>query len=196
MKLHTSLTSPYARKVHIIAALKNIPLDEIPAVASGAQGYTGGVNPLGKIPTLEISDDNVLYDSPVICEYLDSLETPILPASGNERWHQKHLHALGDGLSDAVYNYRYEVVRPETLHWDQQIKRHETAILSAISQLEAYHDDLGAPWAFGNIAIICALDYADFRAGHLNWRKFAPKLAAWHETFTRESAWMDTFGYR
>ena len=138
MKLHTSPLSPYARKVLILARLKGIALEEIPAVADIRKGYTNGVNALGKIPTLEITDDIVLYDSPVICEYLDSLSDPILPRQGNERWHQLHLHALGDGISDAAYNYRYEIVRDESLHWPKMITRHETAIGSAVMQLEAY----------------------------------------------------------
>lgn len=195
MKLHTSPLSPYSRKVKILAHLKGIELDYIEAVRDGANGYTGGVNALGKIPTLQITNDIVLYDSPVICEYLDSLSDPILPYEGNDRWHQLHLHALGDGIADAVYNYRYEIVRDENLHWSEMIERHETAIRSGIAQLEDYVDTLGEPWKFGNISIICALDYADFRANHLDWRSLAPRLSAWHESFTKLQVWQKINGY-
>lgn len=195
MKLHTSPLSPYSRKAKILAKIKGIDLELIEAVKDGSNGYTGGMNALGKIPTLQITDDVVLYDSPVICEYLDSLNAPILPREGNERWHQLHLHALGDGISDAVYNYRYETVRDGNLHWDEMILRHETAIGSAITQLETSVDTLGRPWTFGNLSIVCALDYADFRAGHLGWRNFAPKLAEWHEKFAFQAVWKTTFAY-
>ena len=195
MKLHTSPLSPFARKVHILAQLKNIELEYVPAVKGGAKGYTAGVNPLGKVPALDIGGDVVLYDSPVICDYIDSLETPILPAAGDARWAQLQLHALGDGISEAVYNYRYEIVRDEGLHWDAMIERHETAVRSAVLYLETCVDTLGAPWEFGNLSIICALDYADFRAGHLEWRNLAPKLSVWHAKFTSEPAWKDTYAY-
>ena len=207
MILHTSLKSPYARKAQIIAQLKGLHLDCLEASADGANGYTGGANPLGKIPALITDEGGVLYDSAIVCEYLDSLKDPILPMSGSElesglesgsgsgRWHQLRLHALGDGISDAVYHYRYETVRPEALHWQTQITRHETAILSAIKHLETCVETLGRPWEFGNIAIICALDYADFRAGHIKWRDFAPNLASWHEGFKATSLWKVTYGY-
>lgn len=195
MKLHTSLTSPFARKVHILARLKGVDLVSAPANADGPRGYTGGLNPLGKIPMLVISGGTVLYDSPVICDYIDSLGNPLLPPSGPARWHELRLHALGDGLSDAVYNYRYETVRPDNLHWADIIARHETAIMAAINQLEETVETLGAPWTFGNISLICALDYTDFRAGHLAWRDSAPELAAWHKRFANEPIWQETFGY-
>lgn len=195
MILHTSLRSPYARKAQIISQLKGIELECVEANAQGQSGYTGGVNPLGKIPALLIDDGNVLYDSPVVCEYLDSLSDPILPKSGPERWRQLRLQALGDGISDAIYNYRYETVRPKALHWGVQIERHEFAIRSGIAQLERDVAVLGDPWEFGNIAIICALDYADFRAGHLTWREFSPRLESWYERFKLTFEWKKTFAY-
>jgi len=196
MKLHFSALSPYARKCRIIARLKDLDVEEIAASSDGANGYAAHVNPLGKIPVLEVTDKVVLYDSPVICEYLDSRNDPILPASGDGRWHELRLHALGDGLSDAVYNYRYEIVRDDVLHWDSQIQRHETAIRLAVKALENSMDGLGVPWTFGNIAIVCALDYADFRAGHIDWRSLAPNLAQWHEKFQSDHIWQATNDYK
>ncbi len=195
MKLYTSPLSPFARKVHILALLKDIALEYVTATADIENGYTGGVNALGKIPTLEMDGGKVLVDSPVICEYLDSLHTPLLARSGDERWHQLHLNALGDGLSDAVYNLRYEMARPESLHWPQMIARHEAAIKSTVIRLNEDIDGLGSPWNFSNISIICALDYADFRASHIGWRNLAPKLAEWHKGFTRSSIWTSTNAY-
>lgn len=180
----------------ILARLHGIEVEEVQPEKDGAKGYKAGDNPLGKIPALEWQPGQFLFDSPVICDYLDSLgKAPILAADKHQHYIQKWQHALGDGLSDAVYNYRYEIVRPEALHWKEMIERHETAILSAVETLEKISDWLGGPWTYGNLAIVCALDYASYRAGHLNWQERAPKLAAWHESFKDDAAYRDTDGF-
>ncbi len=196
MKLYCHPISPYARKVMILARLKAIELEEITAVADSASGYTQGHNPLGKIPALEWQPQQFLFDSPVICEYLDTIPgSPILPSSGHSRFIQLWQHALGDGLSDAVYNYRYETVRPIELHWDQMIERHNTAMIAAIETLDTISDWLGTPWTFGNLAIICALDYMSYRAPHIDWQSRAPKLKPWYDNFTTDPHYQDTYAY-
>jgi len=196
MKLYCHPISPYARKAMIIARLKDIPLEEIPAKADGVNGYTDGNNPLGKIPALEWQPQQFLFDSPVVCEYLDDLTgEPILPREGHARFIQLWQHALGDGLADAVYNYRYETVRPKALHWDKMIDRHNAAMSAAIDTLETISDWLGEPWTFGNLAIICALDYASYRAPHIDWTTRAPKLRAWHANFKMDPCYQDTYAY-
>lgn len=195
MKLHCHPISPYARKAMIICRLKGIDVEKVIAVADGDKGYTNGANPLGKIPALEREGLPTLYDSPVVCEYLDSLRNPTLPVAGPERWTQLRFHAMGDGLSDAVYNYRYETVRPKSRHWTKIIRRHTHAIESVIDALESEVETLGHPWEFGTLAIICALDYCSFRAGHVDWQIRAPKLAVWHKRFTRDAVYQDTYAY-
>ena len=196
MKLYCNPISPYARKAMILARLKNIELEEVVAKIDGARGYADGQNPLGKIPSLEWQPQQYLFDSPVICQYLDSLVgDPILPTEGHTRFIQLWQHALGDGLADAVYNYRYETVRPEKLHWEKMIERHTTAMTSAIDTLETISDWLGAPWTYGNLAIICALDYASYRAPHIEWTTRAPKLKAWYDDFTKDPHYQDTYAY-
>ena len=158
-------------------------VDEIPPVIDGRHGYSNSSNPLGKIPALERDGQVTLFDSAVICEYLDGLSDPWLPALGEERFKQLRLHALGDGISEAVYNYRYEIVRPDELHWAQMIERHETSLNTAIDALEHEVTALGKPWEFGNLSIVCALSYMGYRAGHIDWRDRAPNLAGWFESF-------------
>lgn len=195
MKLYHSPLSPYARKCRIIARLHGLNIEEIATKLDGSNGYVPHINPLGKIPALEIDQRDVLYDSSVICEFLDGLGDPILPKSGPDRWKQLKLHALGDGVSDAVYNYRYETVRPDDLHWDQIIDRHNTAMASAIDYLNGQVEVLGRPWGFGNLSVICALGYMDFRAAHLKWRDRAPNLRDWHEAFAADPIWQATNEY-
>jgi len=194
-RMHGSPISPYARKAMIIARLHGISLDIIPAKASGDAGYTGGANPLGKIPALEWKPGQWLFDSAVICEWLDAKgQTPLL-GQGELRWIHLWQAALGDGISDAAYNLRYEMTRPEALHWPQMIARHEHALRASVDTLESIVGSLGVPWTFGNVAIVTGLDYMDYRAGHLDWRGRAPKLAAWHEAFAATDAYRGTFAY-
>lgn len=196
MKLICHPISPFARKAMILARLHKITLDEVRPEKDGARGYAAGDNPLGKIPALEWQPGQHLFDSPVICEYLDSLaKAPILPRDGHMRFIQLWQHALGDGLAEAVYNYRYETVRPEALHWPEMIERHETAIVQSIDTLERIAAFLGEAWTYGNIAIVCALDYANFRAAHLDWQTHAPKLAAWFEVMVSLPEYKETYGY-
>lgn len=196
MKLICHPISPYARKAMILARLHSIEVEEIYPKKDSARGYLAGDNPLGKIPALEWQTGQYLFDSPVICDYLDSLgETPILAKDKHSHFLQKWQHALGDGLSDAVYNYRVETARPQKFHWPEVIQRHETAIVQSLDTLEYICDWLGGPWTYGNIAIICALDYAGYRAAHLGWQSRAPKLAAWHAGFKGDAAYASTYGY-
>jgi len=196
MKLICHPISPYARKVMILARLSAISLEEVQPEKDGANGYIAGDNPLGKIPALEWQPGQFLFDSPVICEYLNSLrEAPLLPESGHARFIQLWQHALGDGLSDAVYNYRMETVRPPDLHWDEMIARHDHAIQNAVATLEKISPWLGEDWSFGNIAVVCGLDYAAYRAPHFKWKLAAPNLAAWHMKKSETQVWRDTYAY-
>lgn len=199
-RLHGTPISPYARKVMILAGLHGVELDIIPAEAQGSNGYTGGDNPLGKVPALEWRPDTHpgewLFDSPVICEWLDArADAPLLPADPGTQTRQKRLHALGDGVSDATYNLRYELARPEALHWPDMVARHESALRNALAALDTERDALGGAWTYGNLAVVCALDYLQFRAAHLDWRALAPRLATWHEGARAWPHYQSTYAY-
>lgn len=196
MKLICHPISPYARKAMILARLSGIELEEVQPEKNGPNGYAAGDSPLGKIPALEWQPGQFLFDSPVICEYLNSLrESSLLPEGGHTRYIQLWQHALGDGLSDAVYNYRVETMRPPELHWDEMIERHNQSIRNAITTLETISPWLGEDWTYGNISIVCALDYASYRAGHFDWKSAAPKLAGWHKKKSETQVWLDTNAY-
>ncbi len=196
MKLYHSPLSPFARKCRIIIRAKELDVEEIKVGPDGANGYAADVNPLGKVPCLERGGSDVaLFDSPLICEYLDSLKDPWLPNDGEGRWKAYRMHRIGDGLAEAVYNRRYEVVRDESLHWPDMIERHDTAIKSVVGYLDEIIGYVPAKWSFGSIAVVCALDYADFRADHIGWRKLAPNLAAWHEGIASLPEYIATYAY-
>jgi len=138
-------------------------------------------NPLSKIPTLILDDGTVLYDSPVICEYLDSLHkaTKMFPAAGPARWKALRRQALGDGILDAAILTRYETgVRPKELQWGDWVDGQMRKVRGALDALE--HENLNGPFDIGTLTIACALGYLDFRFPQEEWRKTRPKLAAWY----------------
>lgn len=75
------------------------------------------------------------------------------------------------------------------------IARHDQAIRKAIGTLDKISDWLGSDWTYGNLAIVCGLDYASYRAPQFDWRKAHPKLAAWHAALTDDPVWRDTYAY-
>jgi glutathione S-transferase len=144
------------------------------------------VNPLGKIPTLELGDGTVIYDSPVIIEYLDTLHTGtrLYPSAWPERLTALRRHALGQGMLDAALPLLSEGFRPA----DRQSEAHKelwrAKLKASVAMLEHETDALGASgFTVGHLAIGVALAYLDFRFADLAWREGHPKLAAWHETF-------------
>ena len=190
MKLIHSLTSPYSRKCRILILEKGLDVGDITTTPFDDEDVLHAANPLGKVPALVVGD-NTLYDSPVICEYLDALGTPWLPTD-DTAWRQKTLHALGDGIIDAVLAFRMERIRPAEQWWDFWATRQENATVRALQHLETITDELGAPWEFGNLSIACALGYVDFRAADMQWRDHMPKLAKWLEPFEKLDSWTQT----
>lgn len=190
MKLYLSRMSPFVRKVVVAAAetglLDRIQIAEVTVSPVTANAEVNRDNPLGKIPCLVTDDGMALYDSPVICEYLDGLHagSKLFPAAGPERWTALRRQALADGLLDAAILARYEVaLRPEERRWPEWIQGQKSKVARALDALEAEADRLGDRVDIGTIAIGCALGYLDFRFPEDNWRQGRPRLAAWYARF-------------
>ena len=189
MKLHWSPRSPYVRKVMIVAHELGLAdrLQTVRTVVGGTMPHLELMreNPLGKIPTLVLADGTVIYDSPVICEYLDTLHNgPKLFPDWPDRLTALRRLALGDGMLDIALSWLGERFRP----LDKQSQPHmllwQTKIRCCIDALEQEADALAASrFAIGHIAIGIALAYLDFRFGDLNWRDGHSRLAAWDATF-------------
>ncbi|MBO9513513.1 MAG: glutathione S-transferase [Variovorax sp.] len=189
MKILFSPTSPYVRKC-LVAAHELGLADRIQLLPSNAHPVQRDPeiirnNPLGKVPTFFTDDGQVLYDSRVICEYLDNLAGGTLfPAPGARRWETLTLQSLGDGILDAGLIARYEdVARPQPLRWPEwragQLDKAETSLahLNARPALLEGRVDIGA------IAVACALWYLDLRFEDLRWRERHPAVAKWFASF-------------
>lgn len=185
--LLSSPLSPYGRKVKMTAMIKNLmgELDVRPADTNKGDEALNRQNPLGKIPCLIPPGGPAIYDSHVICEYLDSLKpTPVLfPRSGPERWRTLTLGALADGILDAALLLVYEKrFRPEDKHVQGWIDRQQSKIDRALDQLEPAPPAWGAFPDYGHVTLAAALGYLDFRHEG-KWRAKHPRLVAWLDRF-------------
>ena len=190
MKLLYSPASPYARKVLVLAHETGL-IDRLAVIVAGASptGPSAEVaahNPLGKIPALVLEDGTALYDSRVICEYLDGLSAGArLFPEGAARWDALTRQALADGLLDAALLTRYErVLRPEERRWDAWDSGQTGKIRSALDRFETLVAG-GPALDIGTVATACALGYLDLRFPDLAWRGDRPALAAWFAEFER-----------
>ena len=187
MKLFHSYASPFVRKVMACAIARDLHerIELIPTVPAKSPPALLAANPLSRIPCLVTEDGLALFDSPVICEYLDSREEGIrlFPRAAAARWTALKQQALADGMMDAAVALRQEGMRPQEAARSAQMARHKAAIDRSVAALEADlpHEALD----IGTITVGCALGYLDFRFAHEPWRPAAPKLAAWFEAFAK-----------
>lgn len=187
MKLLFSASSPFARKVLVVAHERalagRIELTAVAPMPVRAVPELSSLNPLGKVPTLVLADGTVLYDSRVIAEYLDALapEPRLFPASGPARWTALRRQATGDGVLDAAVAVRYErVVRPPERLFPAWVEGQLAKVRQALDALER-EADLLLGFGIGEIAIACALGYLDFRFAEEPWRAGRPGLARFYE---------------
>jgi len=191
MKLYYSPASPYARKVLVVAS-ETGQRDAIEVVGASPFEDEGlrATNPLGKVPALVTGDGPALFDSPVICDYLDQRHNgrKMVPDANPERSVVLRMHAIGQGITDAALLLRQQVMRDakldQPLPQDWWYDRQFAAVFASLDLLEAEADSLSAEPDLGNIAVACALEYWDFRFADHPWRESRPKLAAWLEKFS------------
>jgi glutathione S-transferase len=193
MKLHWSPRSPFVRKVMIVAHERGL-VDRLNCVRTVAAMTTPHPelmrdNPLSKIPTLVLDDGTALYDSPVICEYLDALDgkPQLFPIEREPRMVALRRQALGDGFLDVLVFARNERLRekPSEIHLGSAAARSAAVLDSLERESRAL---TASTFDIGHIAIGCALSYLDFRFAERDWRNGRPGLARWHAGFAARPA--------
>ena len=185
MRLYHSPTSPFVRKVMV--ALHELGLaDRVELVpASGTALDPGSIplalNPLGKIPCLERLDGPALYDSRVICRYLDHLAGGRLYPGEPRLWETLTLEATADGIAEAMLAIVYEArLRPEAHRRAEIVEAQWAKVARALDAIEArWMAYLAGPFDAGQAALGCALGYVDLRGADRDWRAGRPGLAAW-----------------
>ena len=183
MKIAYSAASPYVRKVMACAIARGLN-DKIERWKVGTTDPAlPPVNPLSKVPSLITDEGMSLYDSPVICEYLDSLGSApkLFPAPGPARWKALTQQALGDGILDASQPRRREIALPQDEGRQGYIALQQGKVSRSLDLLEKEAPSLGMLATIGEITIGCALGYLDFRFANEPWRPGHPALAAWYD---------------
>lgn len=199
MKLYGGTTSPFVRKVLVVAhelgVSGDVDLVTVAVSPVSPDANVNALNPLGKIPALLTEDDVVLYDSAVICEYLDTRSEAgrLFPTESPRRWVALRRQAACDGLLDAAVNARYETaLRPESQRWSAWSDGQIDKCLRVVGHFEGEAQTLGEVVDIGTISLGCALGYLDFRYAHLAWRDAHPKLASWYERFAARPSMQKT----
>ena len=187
MILRSSGPSPFGRKVKMVAKILGI-YDRLTVEMSNTndpQDTLRQQNPLGKIPILILEDGRKIFDSRVICEYLDAQVDGITlhPTESDARWEALTLQALGDGIVDASILQVYENrMRPEDKRHDDWLSYQADKVKRSLDQLSQNPPSLEGDLTIGHVAIACALGYLDLRFEG-KWRASYPALVAWLDAF-------------
>ena len=181
MKLHYAGASPFVRKVMVCAIIRGLDgrIEKVSTNPHLSPAELLADNPLSRVPAMVTESGDTLYDSPVICEYLDTLgdAAPLVPPAGAARIASLKWQALGDGIMDAAVARRMQAALPQDEGRVAFGTRQAAVVGRALDVLE--HTDLSGPLEIGRITIGCALGYLDFRFAHEDWKTARPKLAAW-----------------
>lgn len=191
MKLYYSKTSPFARKVIISALkleLKNML--ELTTVDVFNDPAYNKINPLVKVPALEIKTGQILTNSPFICDYLNSISTKKnLFASAELKWHDLQLQSLADGMMDALVLRRLESLRTIDKQDPAFDQRQKDKVLNVLRFFNDNTSTLKSEWTIGEISLACALGYLEFRFANENLLAAFPEVQQWYFE-SKKTAWM------
>lgn len=198
MRLFSAPPSPYSRKVKV-ALHETEQFDDVEIIYSTGTAINPGTlpvatNPLGKIPTLERPDGPALYDSRVICRYLDARAGSNLYPSGDRLWEILTLEATGDGIVDSAIAMVYEGrVRPTEFQYQPWVEAQWAKVSRAVATLnDRWISQLHGSLTMGHISVACALGYLDFRLADRGWRDGNGALADWYSEFANRDSMQAT----
>ncbi|PKQ13379.1 MAG: glutathione S-transferase [Alphaproteobacteria bacterium HGW-Alphaproteobacteria-1] len=197
MQLISSPASPFVRKVRVLLHESGLAaeVEELPvattALATAPEAMAA--NPLGKIPALLRDDGPAIYDSRVICRYLDTRAGAGLYPEAR-LWEVLTLEATADGIMESGVLMVYETrLRPEGARSEAWVEAQWAKIARALDALEErWMSHLSGPLDMGQIAVACALGYLDFRHDARGWRQGHPALAAWYEGVVARDSMVQT----
>lgn len=202
MKLLYQTHSPYARKALVFAYEAGLA-DRLQVVhhetsPTRKNPEVFAENPLGKVPVLVRPGLPPLFDSDVICAYLDTLHRGrlhagrrLIPLDGEARWQALRVQSVAQGIADAGIAVRWETVRrPEPLRYPPLRDGYVDKLIASYDWLER-ELDVAAPVHVGHIAVATALAWIEFRELP-DFREDRPKLAAWFDQFEQRASMLAT----
>lgn len=202
MKLYYSNTSPYSRKVRLVTFEKGLSdqIEEVVVNPFEDNPELNAANPLGKIPALLLDDCSALFDSPLLCRYLDSLSTAprLIPRDSSEKWQVLRWEALADGMTDAAYNIVMERRRPPAQQSPEWLGRWAADIQRVLQVMEGQIGELGADLTLVHLAVGAAIGYLDLRIPETLYEAACPQPAAyprllrWYESFRLRPSMQET----
>lgn len=202
MKLYYSITSPYSRKVRLVISEKGLDAQVEGIVVNPFvdNPQLNAANPLGKIPALQLDDGETLFDSPVICRYLDGLsdQYPLIPQDDRQHWMTARWEALADGMTDAVYNLVMERRRPASEQSPTCIGRWAAETQRVLQYMEQRVSELEGDITLAQLAVATSIGYLDFRIPELLYEAQCPQVAeyprllAWYEKIASRPSMLAT----
>jgi glutathione S-transferase len=200
MKLYYAPQSPFARKVRAAAIelglAENLELEYAEVVPGRPNpGFAQSLNPLRKIPALITDTGETLYDSTVICEYLDALAGGriLIPREPSRRWRVLTNHALAQGMCESIILIRYETwLRPEPLRWSVWADDQWDKIHTGLGWFEANDKELSDPVNLAHLALGSLLGYIDFRWPDDGWKHRFPKVSSWFARLEQRPSFAQT----
>ncbi len=199
MKLMYGPASPFVRKVRVTAIelgldgkIELVPIEVAPGKPNGA--YARDCNPLRKIPTLVTDDGTAIFDSTVICEYLDAeAGGKLIPASGDDRWRVLTQNALAQGMTESAILIRYETfLRPEESRWPTWVDDQWDKIWNGLNFFEGAPQSMEEPLNLAQLGLGCLLGYLEFRFADTDWRSDLPNLATWYDLLAERDSFVNT----
>lgn len=192
MKLRTAGVSPFSRKVMAFAHEAGI-LGLIETVETNYEDPESGLwneNPLGRVPTLVVTDNKILQGSSVICQFLGSLsdKRELIPSEGDARWRALNGEALSDGLCEAAIAIQRELSRPSEIRSQPWIDRQKNKVSKTIHWINTHWELPSDIPSIDLIALSCTLNWIDYRLHN--------ELGAWHQANIRLSDWLRDFSNR
>ena len=196
MQGFATVNSPFARKVRMAAIETGQPdLIQWQMLSRAERAeQVPAINPLGKVPVVVLDSGEALYDSPVICAYVDARHSgaKLIPADDGERWRVLGLEALGDGLAEAVIAVALEQAKPEADRSQTVIERQGGKVASALAALDVQAAGFRDPISMGEIAVACALGYMELRDISPSWRDDHPALGGWYRRMGERASFAET----
>jgi glutathione S-transferase len=199
VKLISLNASPFARKVRILMielGLENSVVIQNPGAVTPASNneILNKVNPLGLVPALELENGDSVYDSLVICDYLNNFaKGSLFPSNPEQRIQALGLHSLANSMLDLAVSLRYETaLRPEELRWQTWIDHQIEKLERGLDSLEGRCSGFNASPLIGEISVACILGYMDFRYTDNDWRQSRPALASWFEEVMKRDSLSQT----